>query len=139
MRVFSILLNMLRKIKNRNLKEKPEKKRCDTYLSQMNNAIKEDEFIEIEEHEALKFEINEDAINEELVYEEVDYEEVDYEEVVNKKDKEDKVKEYRIEEDQAKGTIEIKLDSNPKEKKRRKKYTAPVECHYNLRKRNRLS
>jgi hypothetical protein len=130
---------MLRKIKNRNLKEKPEKKRCDTYLSQMNNAIKEDEFIEIEEHEALKFEINEDAINEELVYEEVDYEEVDYEEVVNKKDKEDKVKEYRIEEDQAKGTIEIKLDSNPKEKKRRKKYTAPVECHYNLRKRNRLS
>jgi hypothetical protein len=134
MRVFSILLNMLRKIKNRNLKEKPEKKRCDTYLSQMNNAIKEDEFIEIEEHEALKFEINEDAINEEVVYEEVDYEEV-----VNKKDKEDKVKEYRIEEDQAKGTIEIKLDSNPKEKKRRKKYTAPVECHYNLRKRNRLS
>ena len=53
-------------------------------------------------------------------------------------EKEDREKEFGIE-DQVKDKVEFRLDNNSKEKKRRKKYTAPVEYRYNLRKRNYLS
>jgi len=168
MKMLGIFLSMWRKFKrNKFLKENTEKIRCDTYLTPMSFTT-EDDYVEIDEEGAIKFEINknelaeEDEIQNELARNELAVVELAAVELAEDTKVQEELArnelagveladEYRIQENIAyqclvKEKVEFELKENccvneankQKEKRRRKKITAPVEKHYNLRQRKPL-